>query len=116
MTIASDRIPCINPRCRRTAPAAKYEPGEEIICGKCFRALPMQLRARYRKAHRDNQRMLRLVKRRIARGTVPPHVLDRLHGNMLRRFEGVWDDIKRRFSAPDVPAGLENLLAEVGLQ
>ena len=43
---ASGRIPCINPRCRRTADAAKFD-CEEIICGKCFRSLPAEEKLRW---------------------------------------------------------------------
>jgi len=45
------RIPCINQRCKRTAPADKYRPGTEIICGKCFKALPAEIKANIDQAH-----------------------------------------------------------------
>ena len=112
---APGRIPCINPRCRRTAPADKYGDDEEIICRTCFGSLPIELRRRHRKVASDNRRMLKLINRRISRGTLPRHVFDRLRRNMEQRFETVWSDIRRRFVAPAVPIGLEGFLQEVGL-
>jgi hypothetical protein len=114
-TVSAERINCINLRCRRTAPADKYEPGEEIICGKCFRALPMELRARYRKVQGDHRRMLRLIDRRLTMGTLPQHVFERLRSNMVGRSAEIWREIKQRFIAPQTPAGIENFLREVGL-
>jgi hypothetical protein len=111
---STGRIPCINPRCRRTAPAAKFD-GQEIICGKCFRSLPAELRARYRKLGRDDRRMLRLVSRRVAEHSIAPDVVDRLQANMVRRGVALWSEIKSRFTEPVTPAGLENFLHEVGL-
>jgi len=103
--MSGDRIPCINPRCRRTG-GAKYGPGAEIICGKCFRALPDALRERYRKFHRGERRMLRLVSKRVARQSIAAHVVDRIHDSMRKRGEAIWQDIRRRFTAPETPAGL----------
>lgn len=43
--------------CRRTADASKYEPGTEIICGKCFRLAPKYLRRRESRIKRIMKRM-----------------------------------------------------------
>ncbi|MBB3705782.1 hypothetical protein [Aminobacter aminovorans] len=108
----SDRIPCINPRCRRTA-ADDGESGE-IICGKCFRTLP----AATRQEHRRLWRELRKWERRITRSG------DDLKANRMRRVRDRlsdqlnmhWDTcIKTQFLAPEKPAGLDAFLEEVGL-
>ena len=35
--MTADRIPCVVPFCRRTAPRAKFPDASEIICGKHWR-------------------------------------------------------------------------------
>ena len=47
-----DRIPCIVPFCRRTAPAAKYPPDTRIICGKHWQRTPKAYRRAYNRAMR----------------------------------------------------------------
>lgn len=49
------RIPCAVMGCRRTAPEAKYEPGTQIICGKCWRLGGRTVREAYTR----NARLLR---------------------------------------------------------
>lgn len=109
----TDRIPCINPRCRRTAPADKYN--GEVVCRKCFRSLPRDLQQRYRKVNHHNRRMCRLISRRVAKGTIAPDCVLRLEVHMARRSELVWAEIKRHLIAPSSPVGLDNFLQEVGL-
>lgn len=48
----SDRIPCEVPFCRRTAPAAKFEEGSRIICGKHSRLADTKTRGLYKLARR----------------------------------------------------------------
>jgi len=108
----SDRIPCINPRCRRTF---KAERSSEIICGKCFRTLPEATR----KEHRRLWRELRKWERRITRAG------DELKASRIRRvldrrsaqLNSHWDrHIKPTFLMPEKPAGLDAFLDEVGFQ
>lgn len=47
-----DRIRCEVPFCRRTAPAAKFEPGTQIICGKCWRLGDKRYRRLYSAANK----------------------------------------------------------------
>ncbi|MPZ57604.1 MAG: hypothetical protein GEU91_14115 [Rhizobiales bacterium] len=113
--IGSDRIPCINPRCRRTASAEKYEAGEQIVCRACFRSLPQPIRDRYRQLRNRERRLLRHVERRVAKGTITLAKVGRLRAALFRCMWRNWDDIRRRFTAPEVPVGLENFLQEAGL-
>jgi hypothetical protein len=111
----SDRIPCINLACRRTAPIERYEPGTEIICGKCFRALPKAMRDRRRRLEGRERRVLRRIEKRVAQGTIGQDVIDRLQTAFSRRHEGQWRAIKRYLNAPLKPVGLDAHLEELGL-
>lgn len=106
------RTPCINPSCRRTADAKEF-PGE-MICGKCFRALP----DRDRKEHRRLWREIRKWERRIAK-TVDELKRQRMHDirNMwVGKLQRHWDEsIKGSFANPEKPEGLESFLEEIGL-
>lgn len=110
-----DRIPCINPRCGRTAPADKYDPGSEIICGRCFRALPPRLRRAYRIHKQREKRVLRRIDRRIAEGTISAETVERLRRAFERAGTRVWNDIRAAVVAPDRPAGLDTFLEEMRL-
>jgi hypothetical protein len=110
----ANRIPCINPRCRRTADGAKFE-GDEIICGKCFRALPSEFRNKHRSLRRHEKKMLRLIAKRIVARSIEPAQVDELRDRMQARFDANWDRIKRYFVTPERPVGIEGFLAEVGL-
>lgn len=107
---SGDRIPCINPRCRRTAP---YEPNTEIICGKCFRALPDDLKREHRRCWREKRKF----ERRITRTS------DELKIQRLRAIADVWsrkinenwEKIRAAVEQPDKPDGLQSFLEENGL-
>lgn len=51
------RIPCEVLGCRRTAPAAKFEPHTRICCGKCWRLGSTAGKAAYRVARREVDRL-----------------------------------------------------------
>ncbi|RWP82605.1 MAG: hypothetical protein EOR12_31895 [Mesorhizobium sp.] len=108
----SDRVGCINPRCRRTF--KREHEHQEIICGKCFRMLPEAVR----KEHRGFWREIRKWDRRIAR-TSDELKITRMHAIRDRVSFNLgthWDvHIKAPLLAPDKPAGLETFLEEVGL-
>lgn len=107
-----DRIPCINPRCRRTARADEH--GSEIICGKCFRSLPEATR----KEHRRYWREIRMWDRRIARtgDEIKLNRMRRIRDRLNGLLNAHWDaHIKAPFRAPDKPAGLDVFLEEMNL-
>jgi hypothetical protein len=110
----SDRFPCINLSCRRTA-RAEYEPGEEIICRNCWRKLPERLRADYQRLNRRERRMLRLVERRVQARTIPLARIIQLQQRMEARRLKLWEAIRLYFNEPAAPVGLETFLKEVGL-
>lgn len=106
------RTPCINPCCKRTAPADKF-PGE-MICGKCFRALPAEARNEHRRFWRE----IRKWRRRIIRSTDELKLV-RMR-NILHmwheRLSAHWDaEIKARLTSPEKLEGLEAFLEELGL-
>lgn len=107
-----DRVPCINPRCRRTYKQTCE--GEEVICGKCFKTLPDAVR----KDHRRYWREYRKWERRILRTSDPfkiqtmVKIRDR-YGAMIATH---WDrEIKPRFLYPEKPEGLEGFFNEMGM-
>lgn len=70
----TDRIRCLVPFCRRTAPRAKVAPATRIICGPHWRAIPK----RYRRVY------YRLM-RRWNRGKVSVHVMNRMWDHLERK-------------------------------
>lgn len=105
------RTPCINPRCNRTGPADKF-PGE-MICGKCFRALPLAMRTEFRLAWREyrkwNKRYLR-TSDEIKKARMSPIV-----GRWAFRIDSSWINIRSTFISPEKPEGLDPVLEELGL-
>jgi hypothetical protein len=90
--MASDRIPCCVPFCRRTADAEKFK-GEEIICGKHWRLASATQRRR-------QSRMARMYRRRFGRNgywEYPAGSPDRLDAVKLARIlEKLWERCKRQ--------------------
>lgn len=109
------RIPCINPNCRRTAPAEKYEPGEEIICRTCFKTLPKSVADRYKALNRRERRLLRLVEKRIAKDSITHARVIALQSAIERRRWENWQAMRAFFRPVDKPQGLDAFLEEVGL-
>ncbi len=106
------RTPCINPRCRRTAPADQH-PGE-MICGQCFRKLPADVRAK----HRGFWREMRKWDRRILRTAdeLKRERMRDIRSKIAWRLALHWDrEIKAPLLSPEKPAGLESFLEEAGL-
>lgn len=105
------RTHCINPRCNRTGAADKF-PGE-MVCGKCFRTLPAEVR----KKHRDYWREIRKWERRIVR--TDDHLKIVKMNNIVWRLTHLlnrhWEsEVRPRFLSPDRPEGLDAFLEEVG--
>ncbi|EHK57727.1 hypothetical protein [Allomesorhizobium alhagi] len=108
----TDRIRCINPRCRRTFAAGKHS--GEIICGKCFRILPEATR----KEHRGYWREIRKWDRRITRtgDEIKVRRMRAVRDTLSVRLNLHWDTyIKALFLAPDKPEGLDAFLEELGM-
>jgi len=110
--MTADRIPCINPHCRRTF---KADDGDgEIICGKCFRCLPEPVR----KEHRRYWREIRKWERRIVRTSDEMKIatMRSIRSRLSMRLNRHWDsEIKPFFLAPQKPAGLDAFLEEMNL-
>jgi hypothetical protein len=108
----SDRIPCINPRCRRTAPVERHGEGAEIICAKCFKALPQDLRTDHRRCWRE----IRKWRKRATRSSNPikaarmRDIVDRWAG----RLDLNWSRIRAAVIEPEKPEGLDAFFDEIG--
>lgn len=109
--ISPGRIPCINPRCARTS---KADGAGEMICGKCFKALPLEMRRRDRQCRRRLKGLSRKIDVKIAKVENWTR-LGRLHEAASRLFYRNWERMRRYYSEPERPAGLENFLKEIGL-
>ena len=109
----SDRIGCINPACRRTAPREKYPNTEWIICRKCWNSLPEKIRREHKAVRRRNSRLDRL-------GNKPQFGESR--SDQWRRIADLFDRAVERldativayFTNPPEPAGLDNFMKEMG--
>jgi len=116
--MSGDRIPCLNPRCRRTAPAHRYEPNAQIVCAKCWKLLPKQLTDRHRSLRNHERTMLRRIDRRRARGEITLERIAQLRARLSQFVAENNDAIHAYFLAPDPaapPQGLESWLQETGL-
>lgn len=105
----TERIPCINPPCRRTAPAEKYEPGAEIVCRGCWRLLPRHLTGAYKRLATLHRKMVRLA-RKPDRAAQAESLLLTIERAQARN----WQAIRGSFLAPAEPAGLTRFLDEMG--
>lgn len=113
--MSGDRIPCLNPRCRRTAPRDKYADSAEIVCAKCWKLLPQAVRDRYRALGRRDRRLLRRIERRVALGNISSALVERLREGLWRAHCRHWDEIRSYFLAPAKPVGLDAFLEDTGL-
>lgn len=105
------RTPCINPRCNRTADRAKFP--DEMICAKCFKSLPAEIKADYRNAWRQYN----LHCRRISR-TSDELKLKKLHakqGFWAMACDRAWWRIRDHVITPDKPEGLDNFMQDIGI-
>ncbi|RWH31598.1 hypothetical protein [Mesorhizobium sp.] len=117
-----DRTPCLNPSCRRTF--KREHEDETIVCGKCWKLLPMPVRQRYKQL----RRRMKLIKRMDAKGP-DFRRRGRKHGapdrgapqafTMGAKFDRLWDRhwdwIRAFYLTPEKPAGLDSFLEEIGL-
>lgn len=107
----SSRIPCINPLCRRTAAQDKFPGSTQIICGKCWRAVPDRIRRRWKQLKTRWKRLERAMRKNHVHGETWSRVVDRL--------ESAWDrldaDVVHYFTTSETPAGIEDFLKENGI-
>jgi hypothetical protein len=113
-----------NPRCRRTAAQDKFPDSAEIICGKCFRALPVAVRRRDRQLRKRWRFVERLAERgddfrrrgrkfgQPDRGAPQAYTM---HAKMQRLWDRHWSGLHAYFATPDKPVGLDTFLEEIGL-
>jgi hypothetical protein len=106
-----DRISCLNPHCRRTAAQEKYPGSSHIICGKCWRALPARVRARWKQLKARWKKVERGMRKRSTPAPVWNRVVD--------RFNKAWDRLEAQlahyFTVSEQPVGLEAFLRENGI-
>lgn len=113
--MTGDRICCVNPRCARTAPSDKHGDSTDIICRRCFKRLPKVMADRFRTLKRRDSRLCRLIDKRFAAGTMPQYRINMLGGLIDGEVQKNWAAITAYFRDPEKPEGLENFLADIGL-
>lgn len=111
----TDRIPCLNPNCRRTAAQDKFPGSDSIICGKCWRALPARYRARWKQLNARDRKLSRLkTKQKFA----DPR-RDTRWWAISNHFNSAWhrltSSVIHYFTASEQPVGLEDFLKENGI-
>lgn len=113
------RVPCINPRCRRTA--ADTGEHDEICCAKCWKLVPPPLRAAWNTLRRREKRTINALNRRLAKAN---HVGQEwrlfaraklLQFTFLKARQRIWGKIRATFTAPAKPVGLDAFLHEAKL-
>lgn len=106
------RTRCINSCCKRTAPAEKF-PGE-MICGGCFRSLPLQTRQEHQRFWREIRKWERRIKRAVDehKRAQMTAIRNQWHDRLCNH----WDlKIKAFINSTEKPEGLDAFLEELGL-
>lgn len=111
----SDRIPCINPSCRRTAPREKHEDDEEIVCAKCWKLLPKRLTVRYRALRKREKKLLKLIDRKVARHEISSDRINDISHSLWQQMRANWVEIRSFFLRPEKPEGLDSFLEGIGM-
>lgn len=107
-----ERIPCINPTCRRTAAPDKHPGSDWIICGKCWKALPERTRHRWKQLNARWRKIHRAMQKRQAGPVTWNRIVDRID----RAWNRLNADITQYFTSPnEPPVGLEDFLKENGI-
>lgn len=107
------RTPCLNPRCGRTFKQERV--GEEVVCGKCWRALPVRLTRRHKMLRARNRKLDRLAKRKRKGERATPRQLWRIGMMYDRAWEKNWQEIRAQFVGDEKPEGMDAFLEEMGL-
>lgn len=106
------RTPCINPRCRRTFKADERH--SEVVCGKCFRTVPLAVRSEFNRCWREYRKWDRRIKR--TGDVLKAQRMHDIRGRFGLQIDRHWArEIKPFFLTPDKPEGLDAFLEEVGL-
>jgi hypothetical protein len=92
----TDRVHCCVPECRRSFRARPDDgPGDEVMCGRCWRTADFRLRARYRELHRRSRKVFRLMRIKTIKSKPVFEVqVDRLYILFVRAHKKVWTAIK----------------------
>lgn len=88
-----DRVPCCIIGCRRTFKAEANHQGEEVMCGRHMRC-DGGLLERFRTVKRRASRLITLLNRRHAAGTMSPVMCEHIWKRMDGRLGEAWGAIK----------------------
>ena len=120
-----DRIHCLNPACRRTAAADRFDgatsitcandSASSIVCAKCWKIVPAELRDRHRELRARDRKIARAVMKRAAKGLITNARVQYLWFLLEGRSVSNWHAIAIYFQQSPSPAGLEEFMKEAGL-
>ncbi len=111
------RIPCCNPRCRRTAAYSETMNSDEIVCAKCWKTLPPAQTERYRDLRQRYKRIARSMAKRERNGNLPNFRKSvSIYDHLDALVERNWRDMKASFQQSVKPEGIDKFMEEAGLR
>jgi hypothetical protein len=113
--VTGDRLPCLNPRCGRSFKKRQPDEDHDVVCGKCWRLLPVRLTRRHKALRARSRRIGRLARRKRTGIYNTPRQLWRIGLKLDRLWNRNWDEIRAFFRPVDKPEGIDAFLEEVGL-
>ncbi|WP_331373823.1 hypothetical protein [Sinorhizobium chiapasense] len=111
----TDRISCINPSCRRTAPREKFPDSRYIICRGCWNKLPSRIKDRWNAIKTRRRIFDRLVRKPKFTVDVRLEQWRRIDRRMTIAESALDASILHFFTAGESPAGLESFMKEIGI-
>jgi hypothetical protein len=113
--MSSDRIHCLSPNCRRTAAAERYPGSQYIICAKCWRSLPLRMRARHKQLNARSRKLFRLSRRTKFSDALRTPQWQRVESFYDAAWIGLNARMIKYFTDTEQPIGIEEFLKENGL-
>lgn len=108
----TDRLHCINPACRRSAPKPNFPYATEIVCQKCWKSVPQHLKFYYRH-WRHNRRYYEKYALRWGDSSVSALKWEELAREQAKNWSRIRDFFQIK---PEFPAALEGFFREMGWQ
>jgi hypothetical protein len=111
----SERIPCLNPKCRHTASREKYPEATMFVCADCWRVMPPDFRQRDKVLQRRRRKLRALARNRSFNRPERRPKFDSASDMFGRASDALWIAINHYFTASERPVGIEDFLKENGL-
>lgn len=110
-----ERIKCLNVNCRITAAQDKYPGSSNIICQKCWKAMPDRFRREWKRLKAHDRKLQKICKKeKYSHGSRRRNWIS-IDQIFTRRWDKLNSDIINYFAAGEKPPGIETFLKEIGL-